>query len=58
MDWSYYSPSAFLELGVRLAVSPWGALQLIADRFQPGAHMHRASSEPTRVSVLNCNRLR
>jgi hypothetical protein len=37
MDWSYFSPSAFLELGVRLVVSPWGALQIIDERFLPGA---------------------
>jgi hypothetical protein len=46
MDWSYYSPSAFLELGVRLAVSPWGALQLVDERFRPSAesapHIKRA----------------
>jgi hypothetical protein len=36
MDWSLYSPSTFMELGVRLAVSPWGALQLIDERFLPG----------------------
>jgi hypothetical protein len=36
MDWSHYSPSAFLELGVRLAVSPFGALQIIDERFLPG----------------------
>jgi hypothetical protein len=39
MDWSYYSPSAFLELGVRLVVSPWGALQIIDERFLPGAEL-------------------
>jgi hypothetical protein len=36
MDWSHYSPSAFLELGVRLVVSPRGALQIIDERFLPG----------------------
>jgi hypothetical protein len=39
MDWSYYSPSAFLELGVRLIVSPWGALQIIDDLFVPGGKL-------------------
>jgi Caspase domain len=29
MDWTGLNASAFLELGVRLAVSPWGAGQLI-----------------------------
>jgi hypothetical protein len=39
MDWTYYSPSAFLELGVRLVVSPWGALQIVDERFSPGADL-------------------
>jgi hypothetical protein len=37
MDWSLFSPSSFLELGVRLAVSPWGALQMVDERYLPGA---------------------
>ena len=36
MDWSLFSPSSFLELGVRLAVSPWGAVQIIEERYLPG----------------------
>ena len=36
MDWSHYSPSAFVELGVRLVVSPRGALQIVDERFLPG----------------------
>jgi hypothetical protein len=36
MDWSLFSPSTFMELGVRLAVSPWGAVQLIEQSFLPG----------------------
>jgi hypothetical protein len=39
VDWSYYSPSTFLELGVRLVVSPWGAMQIIDERFLPGAEL-------------------
>ena len=27
-DWTYNSPSTFLELGVRLVASPWGAVQI------------------------------
>lgn len=27
-DWTYTSPSTFLELGVRLVASPWGAVQI------------------------------
>jgi hypothetical protein len=30
-DWTFTSPSTFLELGVRLVASPWGAVQ-IADK--------------------------
>ena len=36
MDWSLFSPSSFMEIGVRLAVSPWGALHLVDERFLPG----------------------
>jgi len=39
MDWSLFSPSSFLELGVRLAVSPWGALQIVDERYLPGAEL-------------------
>lgn len=39
MDWSLFSPSSFLELGVRLAVSPWGALQIVDERYLPGADL-------------------
>lgn len=28
-DWTYFSPSTFFELGVRLAVSPWSVVQLL-----------------------------
>jgi hypothetical protein len=38
-DWSHYSPSTFLELGVRLVVSPWGALQIIDERFLPDGEL-------------------
>lgn len=37
MDWSLHSPSSFMEVGVRLAVSPWGALQVIDERCLPDA---------------------
>jgi tetratricopeptide (TPR) repeat protein len=36
VDWSEFSASVFLELGVRLAVSEWGAIQVIDDRYLPG----------------------
>ncbi len=39
MDWSLFSPSTFMELGVRLAVSPWGALQVIDERFLPSGSL-------------------
>ena len=36
VDWSEYSASVFLELGVRLAVSEWGAIQIVEERYLPG----------------------
>jgi hypothetical protein len=36
VDWSDFSASVFLELGARLAVSEWGAIQVIDDRYLPG----------------------
>jgi hypothetical protein len=36
IDWSKFSRSAFLELGVRLAVSAWGAVQIVDERYLPG----------------------
>jgi Caspase domain len=36
VDWSEFSASVFLELGARLAVSEWGAIQIIDDRYLPG----------------------
>ena len=36
VDWTEYSPSTFYELGVRLAVSEWGAIQVVDQRYLPG----------------------
>ena len=36
VDWSDYSASVFLELGVRLAVSEWGAVHVVDVSFLPG----------------------
>lgn len=36
VDWSEYSPSVFMELGVRLAISEWGAVQIVDERYLPG----------------------
>jgi hypothetical protein len=33
VDWTQFSPSVFLELGARLAVSEWGAVQIIDERY-------------------------
>ncbi len=33
VDWSEFSASVFLELGARLAISEWGAIQVIDDRY-------------------------
>ena len=35
-DWSEFRASVFLELGTRLAVSPYGAVQVIDARWAPG----------------------
>jgi hypothetical protein len=32
-DWTYTSPSTFLELGVRLVASPWSAVQIAETRW-------------------------
>jgi hypothetical protein len=32
-DWTGWSPSTFFELGVRLAISPWGAIQIVDDQW-------------------------
>jgi hypothetical protein len=37
VDWSEFSASVFLELGARLAVSEWGVIQLIDERYLPDA---------------------
>ena len=36
VDWSEYNASVFLELGVRLAVSEWGAVQIVDHRYLEG----------------------
>ncbi|MCU0938768.1 MAG: caspase family protein [Burkholderiaceae bacterium] len=44
VDWSGFSASVFLELGARLAVSEWGAVQIIDERHLPGGiieHRHK-----------------
>jgi hypothetical protein len=39
VDWSKYSPSVFVELGARLAISEWGAVQIIDSQYLPeGQH--------------------
>ncbi len=35
VDWSEFSASVFIELGARLAVSEWGAVQIIDERHLP-----------------------
>lgn len=32
-DWTGFSPSTFFELGVRLAVSPWGVVQIVDENW-------------------------
>lgn len=57
MDWSGFSASAFVELGARLAVSPYGAVQIIRDDYLPGAKNaltgHSGSPEPVRLEQVD-----
>ncbi len=46
VDWSGFRASVFLELGVRLAVSEWGAVQLVDSRYLPSGE--RAMAEARR----------
>jgi hypothetical protein len=32
-DWTGWSPSTFFELGARLAISPWGSVQVVDDQW-------------------------
>jgi hypothetical protein len=41
VDWSDFSASVFLELGVRLAASEWGAVHLVDVRYLPGGPKQR-----------------
>jgi hypothetical protein len=59
MDWTDFSPSAFLELGVRLSVSAWGVVQLVEEKSEPGnsnaarlAHQNRDAPELTQVKNM------
>jgi hypothetical protein len=54
-DWSSFSPSVFLEFGVRAAVSEWGAVSMIDDTF---AAESRDSSNAARSSLRQVAQLR
>jgi tetratricopeptide (TPR) repeat protein len=45
VDWTEYSPSVFLELGVRLAVSAWGAIQIVDTRYLPDALLSKSEAQ-------------
>jgi tetratricopeptide (TPR) repeat protein len=45
VDWTEYSPSVFMELGVRLAVSEWGAVQIVDRRYLPGSALAAAEQQ-------------
>ena len=46
-DWTYFSPSTFFELGVRLAVSPWSVVQILdADWLKERPHEKDAAVLP------------
>jgi hypothetical protein len=52
MDWSYFSASAFMELGIRLAVSTWGAVQLVERRFLYGEEKARELVQMQRLQQI------
>ena len=52
VDWSEFSPSVFLELGARLAVSEWGAIQVIDDRYLPGGEFSSKLAQVDRIRRL------
>jgi hypothetical protein len=53
-DWSGFSPSVFLELGVRLAVSDWGVVSILDETFAAKSLDERATerSKLQQVSQL------
>jgi hypothetical protein len=52
VDWSEFSASVFLELGARLAVSEWGAIQVIDDRYLPGGERASKLAQVDRMRRL------
>lgn len=52
VDWSGFRASVFLELGVRLAVSEWGAVQLVDTRYLPGGECAVANASEPNAAVL------
>jgi hypothetical protein len=52
VDWSEFSASVFLELGARLAVSEWGAIQIIDDRYLPGGEQPSKLAQIERMRRL------
>ena len=52
VDWSEFSASVFLELGARLAVSEWGAIQIIDDRYLPGGERASKLAQVERMRRL------
>ena len=54
IDWSEYSASAFMELGIRLAVSSWGAVHLVERQYLPSGSRAPALTQVERlVRVFN-----
>jgi hypothetical protein len=52
VDWSEFRASVFLELGARLAVSEWGAVQIIDDRHVPGGEYEKKLKQIERMQRL------
>ena len=52
VDWSEYNPSVFLELGVRLAVSEWGVLQIVDEDYLIGGRSELKLEQINRMHRL------
>ncbi|MEO5823565.1 MAG: caspase family protein [Vicinamibacteraceae bacterium] len=52
VDWSELRASVFLELGARLAVSEWGAVQMIDEQWLPGAKNASSLAQLARIARL------
>jgi len=56
-DWSSFNPSVFLEFGVRMAVSEWGAVSMIDDAFAAESRDSNAKARSTLRQVAQLRAL-